>query len=110
MCRVEECEEAVKQEVVCDGCGGVVLPDAGALDHVALLHFWLRGSGLVFAISLLTAGSSKLGLEVVLDLLLAGLLLFLERGEVVLSSFLVALFLLLGGLLLLLRPVSVRLI
>jgi hypothetical protein len=102
MCGVEQCEEAVEQKVVRDGCGGVVLPDAGALDHVALLYFWLSGSGLLFALGLVAAGSRELGLEVVLDLLFAGLLLFLQRSEVVLSGLLVAFLLLLGRLLLLL--------
>jgi hypothetical protein len=79
-----------------------VLPDAGALDHVALLHFGLGGGGLLFALGLVAACGSKLGLEVVLNLLLARLLLFLERGEVVFSAFVVAILLLLGRLLLLL--------
>jgi hypothetical protein len=78
------------------------LPDPGALDHVALLHFGLSGGCLLFALGLVAASSSKLGLEVVLDLLLARLFLFLECGEVVFSSFLVTILLLLGRLLLLL--------
>jgi hypothetical protein len=66
------------------------------------LYFWLSGSGLLFALGLVAAGSRELGLEVVLDLLFAGLLLFLQRSEVVLSGLLVAFLLLLGRLLLLL--------
>jgi hypothetical protein len=102
MCAVEECEEAVEQEVVGDGCGGVVLPDAGALDHVALLDFRLGGGCFLFAVGLFATSGCELGLEVILDLLLAGLLLLLERGEVVFSGLLVAVLLLLGRLLLLL--------
>jgi hypothetical protein len=79
-----------------------VLPDAGALDHVALLDFGLGGCGFLFAVGLFATGGCELGFEVVFNLLLAGFLLLLERGEVVLSSLLVAVFLLLGGLLLLL--------
>jgi hypothetical protein len=76
-----------------------VLPDACALDHVALLHLRLGRRGLL--LRSVTASGSKLGLEVVLDLLLARLLLLLERGEVALGLVLLAL-LLLGRLLLLL--------
>lgn len=100
---MEECKEAAEEQVVCDGCGGVVLPDAGALDHVAFLHFRLSGSSVLFGLGLFSASSSKLSLEVVLDLLLAGLLLFLERGEIVLTSIIITFLLLLGRLLLLLQ-------
>ena len=71
MLRVEEREEAVQQKVVCDGSRGVVLPDAGTLHHVALLYFWLGSRSLLLALSLVASSSSELGLEVVLDLLLA---------------------------------------
>lgn len=103
---MEEGEEAAEEEVVGNGCGGVVLPDAGALDHVALLHFRLSRSSVLFGLGLVATSSGELGLEVVLDLLLAGLLLFLERGEVVLASIVLTILLLLGGLLLLLLIVS----
>ena len=79
-----------------------MLPNAGALHHVALLYFRLGGSSLLLTLSLVSASSSELGLEVVLDLLLAGLLLFLERSEVALASLFLLALLLLGGLLLLL--------
>jgi hypothetical protein len=102
--RVEEGEESVEEHVVLDGGCVVVRPDAGALDHVALLDIVLLGSG-----CLLFSGS-KLSLEVILDLLLAGLLLLLERSEVTLGSIvaLLAFLLLLGRLLLLLFCVSPR--
>lgn len=104
---MEEREEAVQQEVVRDGSGGLVLPDAGALHHVALLDFGCSsGSVVLLAFSLVASCSSELRFEVVLDLLLARLLLLLESGKVSLASVLFALFLLLGRLLLLLLVVS----
>jgi hypothetical protein len=67
------------------------------------LYFWLGiGGSLLFALGLIASSSGELGFEVVLDLLLAGLLLFLERGEVTLCAVLFLAFLLLGRLLLLL--------
>jgi hypothetical protein len=77
MLRVEKCEEAVQEEVVRDGSCRVVLPDAGSLHHVAFLYFGFGGSDLLFAFGLVSTSGSELGFEVVLDLLLAGLLLFL---------------------------------
>ncbi len=77
MLRVEEREEAVQEEVVRDGRRRVVLPDAGALHHVAFLYFGFGGSDLLLAFGLVSASGSELGLEVVLDLLLARLLLLL---------------------------------
>jgi hypothetical protein len=107
--RVEEGEESVEEHVVLDGGCVVVRPDAGALDHVALLDIVLLGSGCLLFSSIATSGS-KLSLEVILDLLLAGLLLLLERSEVALGSIvaLLAFLLLLGRLLLLLFCVSPR--
>tara|TARA_R110002003_G_scaffold1005_2_gene21963 strand:+ start:16492 stop:16800 length:309 start_codon:yes stop_codon:yes gene_type:complete len=99
---VKECEEAVQEEVVRDGCRRVVLPDASALDHVALLHLGFGRGSLFFTLGLVATSGCKFSLEVVLDLLLRRLLLFLKRSEVVLSGFLVAFLLLLGRLLLLL--------
>lgn len=96
MLRVELREEPVEEVGIRDGCSAVVGPDAGALDHVALLYLRLSSSGrLLLALRLLASSSGQLGFEVVLDLLLAGLLLLLERGEVVFSGVLLALFLLL---------------
>lgn len=102
MLRVEEREEAVQEEVVRDGSRRVVLPDAGALHHVALLYFGFGGSDLLLAFGLVSAGGSELGLEVVFDLLLARLLLFLQCSKVALCAVLVLAFLLLARLLLLL--------
>jgi hypothetical protein len=104
MLRVEEREEAVQQEVVGDGRCRLVLPDAGALHHVAFLYFGFGGGGLLFALGLVASGSGELGFEVVLDLLLARLLLLLERGKVALCAvlFLALALLLLCRLLLLL--------
>lgn len=102
MLRVEECEEAAQKEVVADGSRLVVLPNASALHHVALLNFWLCDSGLFFALGLFATRSSELSLEIVLDLLLGRLLLFLERGKVALCTFFLLTLLLLGRLLLLL--------
>jgi len=107
---VEEREEAVQEEVVRDGGRRVVFPDAGALHHVAFLYFGFGSSDLLLAFGLVSTGGSELGLEVVLDLLLAGLLLLLQRGEVALCAVLFLAFLLLGGLLLLLYLVSKMLI
>jgi hypothetical protein len=102
MLRVEEREEAVQQEVVGNGCCRLVLPDASALHHVAFLDFGFGGGGLLLAFGLVASGSGELSFEVVLDLLLAGLLLLLERGEVALCAILFLALLLLGRLLLLL--------
>jgi hypothetical protein len=102
MLRVEEREETVEEEVVGDWGCRVVLPNTGALHHIAFLDFFLGSSGLLVALGLLTTGSGKLSLEVILDLLLAGLLLFLECGEVALITALFLALLLLGRLLLLL--------
>jgi hypothetical protein len=82
------------------------LPDTRALHHVAFLYFGFGGGGLLFAFGLVASGSGELGFEVVLDLLLAGLLLLLERGEVALCAVLFLALLLLGRLLLLLLRVS----
>jgi hypothetical protein len=101
MLRVEEREEAVQKHVVLDGGCRLVRPDAGALHHVALLHLLLFGSGCLFLSSVATSGG-ELGLEVVLDLLLAALLLLLERSKVALGSVLALLALLLLARLLLL--------
>lgn len=110
MLRVEEGEESVEKHVVLDGGCVVVRPDAGALDHVTLLNIVLLGSGCLLLSSIATS-SSELSLKVVLDLLLAGLLLLLERSEVTLGSIVALLaFLLLGRLLLLLLCVSAQLI
>jgi len=69
-----------------------VLPNAGAFHHVAFLNFWLRRSGVFFSLSLVPSSSRELGLEILLDLLLARLLFFLECSKVALASiFLVAL-------------------
>ena len=100
--RVEEGEESVQKHVVLDGSCVLVRPDTGALHHVALLDLLLFGSGCLLLGSVAT-GSSELGLEVILDLLLAGLLLLLERSEVAFASVVTLLaLLLLAGLLLLL--------
>jgi hypothetical protein len=84
---VKQGEETAQEEIIGDGCGRVVLPDSGAFEHVALLHFGFSwGSGFC-AFALLAAGGSQLGFEVVLDLLLlAGLLLLLQCGEFVFSG------------------------
>lgn len=80
-----------------------MLPNASALHHVALLYFGLGSGCLVFALALVcTVGGSKLGLEVILDLLFARLFLFLQRGEVTFSCVVILTLLLLGRLLLLL--------
>jgi hypothetical protein len=60
------------------------------------LHLWLSGSSLVLGLGLIATSSGEFGLEVVLDLLLAGLLLFLECGKVVLASIFLTVLLLLG--------------
>lgn len=101
MRRVEQGEEAVQEQVVRDGRRRVVLPDARALHHVTLLHFGF-GSGLVL-LGRVSSSGGELGLKVVLDLLLAGLLLLLECGKVALGRLVVVALLLLGRLLLLLR-------
>jgi hypothetical protein len=106
--RVEEGEESVEEHVVLHGSCVVVRPDASALDHVALLNIVLLSSGCLLLGSIATS-SSELGLEVVLNLLLAGLLLLLERSEVTLGGIVALLaLLLLGRLLLLLLCVSTR--
>jgi hypothetical protein len=66
------------------------------------LNFWLGSSSLLFTFSLVTSSSSELSLEVILDLLLARLLLFLERGEVTFARIAVLALSLFAGLLLLL--------
>jgi hypothetical protein len=66
------------------------------------LHFRFGSSSLLFTLGLVASGSGELSLEVVLDLLLARLLLLLERGKIVFSGLVFAVLLLLRGLLLLL--------
>lgn len=107
--RVEESEESVQEHVVLDGGCVFVRPDAGALHHVALLDFLLFSSGCLLLGGIATS-SGELGLEVILNLLLAGLLLLLKRSEVAIGSVFAALLalLLLAGLLLLLFRVSRR--
>jgi hypothetical protein len=109
MLRVEESEESVEKHVVLDGSCVVVRPNAGTLHHVALLNIVLFGSWCLL-LSSITASGSELGLEIILDLFLAGLLLLLERSEVALGGSVLALLalLLLAGLLLLLLCVSFR--
>lgn len=70
MLRVEEREESVEKHIVLDGGCVVVRPNTGALDQVALLNVILFGSRCLLLSSVATS-SSKLGLEVILDLLLA---------------------------------------
>jgi hypothetical protein len=60
------------------------------------LYFGLGGSDLLLAFGLVSTGGSELGLEVIFDLLLAGLLLFLQCGEVALCAVLLLAFLLLA--------------
>ena len=106
--RVEESEESVQEHVVLDGGCVLVRPDASALHHVTLLDLVLFGSRCLF-LGGVTTSSGELGLEVILDLLLARLLLLLERGEVAVGGLLTLLaLLLLGRLLLLLLCVSRR--
>lgn len=104
MLRVEKGKESVQKHVVLDGGCVLVRPDAGALHHIALLNHFLFGSGCLLFSGVATSGS-ELGLEVVLDLLLAGLLLLLQCGEVTLGGVLTLLALLLLGRLLLLLSV-----
>jgi hypothetical protein len=106
MLRVEEGEESVQEHVVLDGSCVLVRPDTGALHHVALLDLLLFGSGCLLLSGVATSGS-ELGLKVVLNLFLAGLLLLLERSEVAFASVVALLtLLLLARLLLLLLFVS----
>lgn len=108
MLRVKEGEKSVQEHVVLDGGRALVRPDAGALHHVALLDLLLFNFGCLLLSSIATS-SSELSFEVVLNLLLARLLLLLERSEVALGSvFTILALLLLGGLLLLLLVVSYR--
>ena len=55
---MQQCEESVQQDCVADGCGGIVLPDAGSLQHIALLD-GLGGFGRSLTISL-SLGTSSL--------------------------------------------------
>jgi hypothetical protein len=101
--RVQKSEESVQEHVVLDGGCVLVRPDASALHHVTLLDLVLFGSRCLF-LGGVTTSSGELGLEVVLNLLLARLLLLLERSEVAIGGLLALL--LLGRLLLLLLCVS----
>lgn len=92
---MEQGEETVQQHVVRYRSGVIVLPDAGALDHITLD---LLGRGLsVIPLLLVSHFGGKLGFEVVGDILLGllGLLLFLQAGQDVISVFALGLCLLL---------------
>lgn len=83
-----------------------MLPDASALQHIAFLYFGFRSGGLLLVLWLLPSSSEDLSIEVLLNLLLTGLLLFLERCEITLASIAIFALSLLARLLLLLSLMS----
>jgi len=62
MLRVEQCEEAVQQQVVADRSCSIVCPDTSALHHVALFDRFSSGGRLV---GLLSRSLRELGFELI---------------------------------------------